>query len=251
MSRIAAVIGDFYHPEGPIREALAAAHAEALASGALSIDYYRAEEMAQALASGPDAVILFKEDRLNPEDAQVDTWMTDELQAAIVRYVEAGGGWLAWHSGLASYPVDGAYTGLLRGYFLHHPEQHSVVTYGVGGAEFAGDSGAGPLGDLGAELSGDPVAEPSADPGAEPLIDSGATFAFSDEHYFVACDEANTEVFLRSSSRDGEAIAGWRHAAGAGRVCCLTPAHKPEGLNDPHFQQVLRECVRWSAGEAL
>jgi len=219
MSRIAAVIGDFYHPAEPIREALAAAHAETLVSGELSIDYYPVEGLAEVLASRPDAVIVFKEDRLNPEDAQVDTWMTDELQAAIVRYVEAGGGWLAWHSGLASYPVGGAYNGLLRGYFLHHPEQHSVVTYRVVAA-------------------GQP-------------IEQAPTFAFSDEHYFVSCDEANTEVFLRSSSRDGEAIAGWRHEAGAGRVCCLTPAHKPEGLNDPHFQQLLRDCVRWSVGAAL
>ncbi|WP_241158355.1 ThuA domain-containing protein [Cohnella candidum] len=69
-----------------------------------------------------------------------------------------------------------------------------------------------------------------------------------DEHYFVEYDSARTETFLRSESVDGSSVAGWRHTFGAGRVCCLTPAHRREGLLQPDFQRLLGEAVRWCCG---
>ncbi|WP_235548826.1 ThuA domain-containing protein [Paenibacillus sp. Soil522] len=125
--------------------------------------------------------------------------------------MENGGGWLAWHSGLASYPVDSSYTRMLRGYFLSHPEQHKPVSYIAAGN---GQQG---------------------------------TFEFVDEHYFVHCDEENTEVFLRSASTDGESIAGWRHRFAAGRVSCLTPAHREEGLLHSDFSGWLKREIEWLA----
>ena len=129
-----------------------------------------------------------------------------------VKSAVAFGALLALHSGLA-YQTDGIYRRMLRGWFLHHPEQKTVryrIVTGAGHVRLTAD----------------------------------ADFAFKDEHYFVHCEEAQTHVFLRSESEDGESIAGWTHAYGAGRVLCLTPAHTLEGLTDRAFVQLLADCLQ-------
>lgn len=75
------------------------------------------------------------------------------------------------------------------------------------------------------------------------------TFSFPDEHYFVAVDEAETEVFLTSSSKEGTSIAGWRHQVEQGRVLCLTPTHTEEGFKNQTFQAYFVECAEWLLAE--
>lgn len=210
MKIIAALVGDYYHQDELARASLQEALAEPIASGALQLLLVSdTEHLISVLGDKPDAVILFAENRVAPE-AQPDLhWMTPEIEARIEHYVEEGGSWLAWHSGLASYPADGRYTGILRGYFLSHPKQHERVTYLAENGQLA------------------------------------AKFDFVDEHYFVHCEEENTEVFLRSSSVDGSSIAGWRHPYGEGKISCLTPAHREEGLLHPDFLSLLKAEVEW------
>ena len=212
MRRITAIIGD-YHAADPIRGALQQAISQADALADVSLRFIEAGRLADALAEQPDAVVLFKEDRVAPQDDEEKRWMTQELAAGIERYVREGGGWLAWHSGLASYDPNGAYVRMLRGHFLHHPHEHQIVRYMP---ETADD----------VELANQP-------------------FELLDEHYFIACDEASTQVFLRSTSVDGDSIAGWRHSYGDGRVCCLTPAHLREGLANEGFLRVLGNALQW------
>jgi type 1 glutamine amidotransferase len=150
-----------------------------------------------------------------PEDEQVKEWMDAQVSRQIERYVREGGSWLAWHSGLASYPEDGEYVRMLSGSFEFHPDQHQVTRY-----------------------------TPSAG------IGGGPSFAFLDEHYFVRCAEEEIEIFLRSESVDGTSIAGWRHNFGFGRVCCLSPTHRLEGLMDPDFMETLYNCVKWCVRES-
>lgn len=207
MKQIVAIVGDYYHPEADSRAALLAALRPAMEAGRLNVKFIGKEQLAAALADKPDAVVLFAEDRVAPQEDGDRKWMTPELAALIARYVEAGGGWLAWHSGLASYDPTGAYVDMLRGYFLYHPDEHRTVTY----------------------------------------TGEGGEFAILDEHYFVECRTEATEVFLRSSSADGESIAGWRHGYGAGRVLCLTPAHRPEGLLHDGVLKLLGNAALWCA----
>ena len=210
MVRITAVLGDYYHPEGWSRESLV----EALKTiEDLQINYCNYEQLEDELSNQPDAVILFKENRLNPNEEIVDHWLTEELSLKINRYVSNGGGWLAWHSGLASYSPESAYTQMLKGYFLHHPEKHQMVQY-------------------------------KSVPGNG--ININSSFEVLDEHYFVHCDEESTEVFLLSESIDGHAAAGWSHSFGEGRVCCLTPTHNKDGLLNPDFLSLLGNCVNWT-----
>lgn len=210
MKKVVALVGDYYHKEELAREALLQAFGEKAAE--LELHFVKdPNSLMTAITAGPAAVILFAEDRTDPQGNPDATWMTTAISEQIVRYVEGGGGWLSWHSGLASYPADSSYVQMLRGYFLSHPEQHRTVRY-------------------------------------SPIDEETAGFEFLDEHYFVHCDERRTEVFLRSYSVDGQSVAGWRHSFGSGRVCCLTPAHRPEGLLDAGFSRTLLREIMWTAG---
>jgi type 1 glutamine amidotransferase len=217
LKRLVALIGDYYHSAGLIKDSLECALQSLTDSAEIRIDYVSVAELPGALDGKPDAVILFKEDRLNPTDESVEHWMTDELAGKIARYVADGGGWLAWHSGLASYAVGTPYTDMLRGYFEHHPAQHQQVRYMGSYPGLAGGSGE-------------------------------VAFEILDEHYFVFCDTEKTNVFLHSKSVDGRSVGGWSHVYGSGRVCCLTPAHNEEGLHHPSMFGLLRSAVGWCAG---
>mgnify|MGYP001481523383 CR=1 FL=1 len=213
MKRIVALLGDYYHDEAPARSALEAAFRAAdLAAGA-KLAFIGTDALPQALKEGAEAVVLFKENRLDPQAPAPGMWMDEALSDRIAAYVREGGAWLAWHSGLASYPAASRYVRMLRGYFLHHPPEHRVVRY---------------------EWDG-PLRGENEDRG----------FSFLDEHYFVQCDEKATEVFLRSRSDDGESVAGWRHGYGRGKVVCLTPAHHREGLLHPAFVRALGQSLSW------
>lgn len=210
MKIIYAIVGDYYHDEIPIQTALNLALESLIEGGQYQLAYISAKDLIGSLDNKPSAVILFKEDRINPNDADIQHWLTDEESIAISRYVEGGGGLLAWHSGLASYPPDSALIQMLRGYFEFHPSKHQLVSYK---GTFPSDNSQ--------EIS----------------------FEIVDEHYFVRCDEENTSIFLKSYSVDGNSIGGWTHAFGQGRVVCLTPAHNKEGLLHEGMIELLRNSV--------
>ncbi len=199
MKKITALVGDYWHKGDMIEEALrqAAGRLEGV-----TVTFVQHSELAKALQEKPDAVVLFKQNPLNAPSEPLDPWMSAEIEQAILAYVEAGGYWLAWHTGLAGYDKDGAYVGMLRGRFLHHPNMQAVTYSRPDGTELV---------------------------------------TLHDEHYFVEVEEGATEVYLTSKSADGEQLAGWTHAYGKGRVDCLAPAHAREALLDPGFQTILAE----------
>ncbi len=197
---VLALVGDYYHKaewaERALRNAL---------EGMKDVELRCVDAAAfeAELRARPDLVVLFKEDRIDPQSETPRRWMSEELQRRASDYVEAGGSWLAWHSGLAGYDPGGPYVRMLRGHFLTHPALHQTVRY-------------------------------------VPLAPGESPYELLDEHYFVSCDEANTNVFLRSSSVDGESIAGWSHAFGRGHVACYTPAHTEAALASEEVAGALR-----------
>lgn len=212
VKRIVALLGDYYHPRERSKASLN--KALTLLSETENIDYaeIHTSQLEEELEKMPDAVILFKEDRLNPTAEKVNTWMTEEIGKAIVKYVDQGGGFLAWHSGLASYDIHSSYTNMLKGHFEYHPVEHAKVQY----RSVEGNEAFGPV-----------------------------SFELLDEHYFVNIQEEETNVFLISESVDGYSAAGWFHDYGKGRVCCVTPAHNEEGLLDDDFLQLLAKTIEW------
>ena len=210
MKTILAVLGDVYHPadmaEKALREALRLA-------GNSALRLADAERLMEELAALPDAAVVFKMDRPGRGGGAERGWLTAQVQESIARYVERGGSWLAWHSGLSYPDPDGPYARMLRGRFLHHPDGLRVV-----------------------RLAGVP------DPfGLAPAN----SFDIRDEHYFVECDTTATHVFLRSVSDEGESAAGWAHRHGRGKVCAFTPAHDRGGLAHPGTKDTLGRILRW------
>jgi type 1 glutamine amidotransferase len=214
MKKVVAIVGDFYHDVDLAKESLMTALTPFIEDKKIELTYALVTDIAEELKGNPDMVVLFAEDRVDPQVDPDLKWMTKEVSDQIVQYVENGGAWFGWHSGLASYAVESSYVGMLRGYFISHPNENKPVRYTSDGATVFGEA--------------------------------VTPFEFLDEHYIVYCDEANTNVFLRSSSVDGESIAGWHHEFGKGLVCCLTPAHRREGLMDPTFNRILRNSLSWS-----
>lgn len=214
MKKVVAIVGDFYHDVELAKESLLEALSPFIEDKKIELKFSLVTDIAEELKVQPDMVVLFAEDRIDPQVDPDLKWMTKEVSDHIVQYVENGGAWFGWHSGLASYDVASSYVGMLHGYFISHPDQNKPVRYTY----------------VGETVFGEAV----------------TPFEFLDEHYMVYCDEPNTNVFLRSSSEDGESIAGWHHAFGKGQVCCLTPAHRREGLMDPTFNRLLRNSLSWT-----
>jgi type 1 glutamine amidotransferase len=212
MKRIVAVLGDYYHPQKYSKAALDQALVLLNEKEKIDCVEIQISQLKEELEKQPDAVLLFKEDRLNPTDEKVDTWMTEEIGQAITQYVNNGGGWLAWHSGLASYSIESTYVQMVKGHFEYHPVNHPQVKY----TDVRGDH---PFGSI--------------------------SFEIKDEHYFVTVNEKDTNVFLESDSEEGHSIAGWYHDYGNGRVCSLVPAHNEEGLLHSDFTQLLAKTIEW------
>lgn len=177
------------------------------------ISYLSVSELINNLKTNPDVIVLFAENRINPQENNIKRWMIAEDATIINDYVKNGGSWLAWHAGLASYENIQEYTSMLKGYFLNHPDKHEVVTYTT---------------DLRSEH-----------------FSANEKFKFIDEHYFVEVQEDQTNIFLRSESIDGSSLAGWYHEYGKGKVLCLTPAHKKEGLMNSAFLRILSQSIKW------
>lgn len=164
---------------------------------------------AERMASYP-LVVLTKSNNISSMDH--GNWMTDPVQEAFAAHVRQGNGLLAIHSGTAGYKETPVLRSVLGGVFTHHPEQCPVTI------------------------------EPK--PG-DPLVEVIPSFTITDEHYFMALDDPQADVFLTTRSKNGEQPGGWRRMEGAGRVAVLTPGHNLEVWLHPGFQALLLSSLHW------
>src|SRR5690606_12879258 len=115
--KIFAALGDFYHDEAMCRRALDSAIKKL--DQDIMVEYIHENDLINRLQENPDLVVLYKLNKLNPTDPQSPIWMGEKEASIISAYVEKGGAWFAWHSGLASYEVK-TYINMLKGYFQYH-----------------------------------------------------------------------------------------------------------------------------------
>jgi type 1 glutamine amidotransferase len=206
-----ALVGDFYHP----RKTLVSLFEKAAPDVKWSFVY----DPRKVDWSGLDKyrlLVLSTENRLAPESSD-EVWMDEGIARSIQRFVEGGGGLLAYHSGLASYPPEGAYWKLIGGGFQFHPKTHP---------EFL--------------VSPESV--------AHPILEGVSAFSIVDEQYFVERDPVSTLALASSSSpRFGSSCAAWCVERGSGRVACVAPGHRPESLGNPNLQRLLGNSARWCA----
>jgi type 1 glutamine amidotransferase len=204
--KILVLCGDAWHPPEIPRKGL-----EALVGMEFTFDYIEdARDWSPETLATYRLVILTKSDNVSVTDKT--KWMTDPIQSAFFNYVQQGNGLLAIHSGTAEYEQKPVIRGLLGGVFLDHPEQCPVTVY----------------------------PHPS-----HPLCTGVVSFTLKDEHYFMALDDSQADVFMYTSSVNGEQPGGWRREVGKGRVAVLTPGHNIEVWLHPSYQALLGNVLRW------
>jgi type 1 glutamine amidotransferase len=206
--KILVLCDDCWHPAPIPREALGA-----LAGRNFTFDWIEnAREWSTETMMAYPVVILTKSNNVSSTDQT--EWMTDTIQAAFLDYVRQGNGLLAIHSGTAEYESKPVLRGLLGGVFAYHPEQCPVTV--------------------------------NPRPG-HPLSAGVESFTLKDEHYFMALDDPQADVFLTTTSEYGEQPAGWTRREGKGRVSVLTPGHNLEVWLHPSFQTLLCNSLLWCA----
>jgi type 1 glutamine amidotransferase len=201
---------DFYHPARVAREGLAP-----LGEAEWQFDWIEdAREWSAARMQGYPLVVLVKSNAISAADRTA--WMTPEAERAFEAYVQQGGGLLAIHSGTAGYQETPTLRRVLGGVFLKHPAQCDVTIIPHAG---------------------------------HPLSAGSAPYTVKDEHYHMALDDAQADVFLTCTSVHGSQPGGWTRQEGQGRVGVLTPGHNVEVWVHPAFQTLLRNTLRWCVGK--
>lgn len=209
--RILVLCGDHWHPPRIARQGL-----KALAGDEFTFDWLEdVRDWSPEIMLAYSVVILTKSNNISADDRT--EWMTDDVQAAFLDYVKQGNGLLAIHSGTAEYEDKPAMRALLGGVFAQHPEQCPVTMTPREG---------------------------------HPLTVESSPFTLQDEHYFMAMDDPQADVFMTTTSVHGEQPGAWRRVEGSGRVIVLTPGHNLEVWLHPSYQTLLRNCLRWCAGSA-
>ena len=176
------------------------------------------------------AVLLCKCDEVSHEDRQ--PWKTEAVQKAFVDYVEDGGGLLVVHSGTVCGKNTETLDRLIGCRFIGHPNACPVTVQPV---------------------------KP------HPVTEGAGMFCETDEHYRIEITAADADVLVASySPPQGEesryeqepyfntpasvCAAGYVRTQGKGRVCVLTSGHLLPVWQNPQFQKLLTNALRWTSG---
>jgi uncharacterized protein len=204
--KILVLCDDRWHPAQTVRQGLSG-----LENRGYTFDFIEdAGLWSNEVMAGYPVVILSKSNNISSRDET--SWMAPVVEAAFVKYVSQGKGLLVIHSGTAGYQETPTLRRLLGGVFLQHPEQ-CPVTYTL-------------------------LPE-------HPLTAGSAPFTHTDEHYFMALDDEQVDIFLISTSEHGNQPAGWTRTEGAGRVCVLTPGHNLAVWQEPAYQTLIANALQW------
>ncbi|MBR6008816.1 MAG: ThuA domain-containing protein [Clostridia bacterium] len=131
-------------------------------------------------------------------------------------YVAGGGGLVVIHSGLTvggpRSPVP-AYTEVAGAYFVNHPPR---------------------------EMTYVSVTERNE------LTEGVEDFAERDEHYQIEITAPDIKPFLKTESEHGgSTVSGYTRMFGKGRVAALTPGHTLVVWENPNFQRLVKNAIRW------
>ena len=198
---------DLYHPAATARTGLAP-----LSAAGFTFDWVEdATNWDPAELAGYPVALLAKSNvRAHGNKTR---WLSGAAEGVFLDYVRSGSGLVVIHSGTASYADVPAVRAVTGGTFLNHPPPCAVTI------------------------------EPKA---GHPLTAGvAASFVVHDEHYQMAFDDAQADVFLHTKSVHGTQPAGWTRTDGLGRVSVLTPGHFPEVWLHPSFQQLMINSLHW------
>lgn len=210
--RTLVVCDDYWHPARTARTGLAP-----LSEAGFACDWIEhADEWSAERMDEYQVVLLSKMNHVSAADQR--PWVDATVQQAFLSYVRRGNSLLVIHSGAAGYAELPVLRGLMGGAFVQHPPQCPVTV---------------------APLAG------------HPLTANTESFTLVDEHYHMALDDEQADVFLTTHSEHGTQPGGWTRTEGAGRVCLLTPGHNVEVWLHPAYQALIADALRWCHRAAL
>jgi hypothetical protein len=152
---------------------------------------------------------------------------TDEEKSAFVDFLKSGHGFVGVHSATDTLYEWGVYNKIVGGYFNDHP-WHQRVTVDV------------------------------VDPNSKLVSSLGKAFQITDEIYQIADFQADTSHILLAldpSSVDQDARGvrrryygwpiAWTRTFGKGRVYYNSLGHEEAVWNDPRYQEMLLNAIKW------
>lgn len=205
------LLGDYYHPENYLKEGLGRVFKKEK-ENIETIYINDPFNMNWDKIINYDLIINSKAGWVSHEERQT-SWLSKEKQNKLYTFVKNGGGYIVLHSGLTSYPTEGKYQKLVKGYFDYHPDDHQLIKVKV--------------------------------KETHPVVKGINDFEIEDEQYFLKVNTSETNVLLEGVSKKGKAIVGWAHKLNKGKTCCLTPGHKSEVLKHPEMKKLLSNAIQW------
>jgi type 1 glutamine amidotransferase len=207
-TRALVLCGDTWHPTDTVRSGLAA-----LNDCGFHFEFLDDSTAWSATRMNEFPLTILAKANITSADME-RPWLAGDAQHAFPEYVRRGHGLVVVHAGTSRYEKLPAMLNLMGGAFVSHPNACAVTV------------------------------EPK--PGHR-LTAGIAPFTVRDEHYLMALDDAQADIFLHSRSCYGVQPAGWTRTDGAGRVCVLTPGHDLEVWQHPSFRKLLLNAFGWTA----
>ncbi|WP_026371082.1 ThuA domain-containing protein [Kallotenue papyrolyticum] len=209
MLHVLVLCADRWHPATTPRAGLAT-----LAHAGAAFDWIEdGGAWSRAQLHRADVVLLTKANQRSADDTA--PWMTEQIAAELIDYVQRGRGLLVIHAGLAGYEALPALRRLIGGGFVQHPPPCPVECVPQRG---------------------------------HAITETCTSFTVHDEHYVVALDDPAAQIIAVTRSQHGEQPGGWVRSVGSGRVCALTPGHELAVWQHPAYQRLIRRALWWCAG---
>ncbi|MBR5379228.1 MAG: ThuA domain-containing protein [Clostridia bacterium] len=215
--KVLLICDDIWHPADVIERGLAAMNPEEM-----EFDLVKTAKdiLSPAFVSRYDVLVNCAGNSINAANSHpwFEEGVTEFGPEAFREYVLNGGGMVVIHSGLTiggpRAPVP-AYTDVAGAYFVSHPPRemtHVRVT-------------------------------------RENEITRGVEdFSERDEHYQIVMTAEDVQPFLQTSSEHGGVtVSGYTRLFGKGRVAALTPGHTLAVWENPNFQKLVKNSIRWCA----
>ncbi|MCR4622522.1 MAG: ThuA domain-containing protein [Clostridiales bacterium] len=210
------ILDDIWHPAEVIERGLASMDKEEL-----EFDLVRdgKDILSPEFVNRYDAVVNCSGNAVNASNTHpwFEQGVTEFGPEEFRDYVAEGGALVVIHSGLTiggdRAPVP-AYTEVVGSYFTNHPPR---------------------------ELTQVSVTE-------ENEITKGVeAFSERDEHYQIVITAPDARPFLKTESEHGGVtVSGYTRCFGKGRVAVLTPGHTLAVWENPNFQKLVKNAIRWA-----
>lgn len=217
LKNILVLCDDFWHPGEIIERGFSLLEGEEF-----HFEFVRDAKdiLTPAFISGFPVIVNCKGNNINGgnSNAWFEEGVTEVMPKDLRAYVEVGGGFVSIHSGNTFGPDRCPdYAEFVGNRFVTHPPRCEV--------------------EVRVEKE-------------HPVTQGVRGFTERDEHYELADIAPDAEILLTThSATGGDQVGGYVRSLGRGRLCALTPGHVLGVWENPEFQKLVKNALRWCMGE--